>query len=62
MKSNWETTLAGVGAIAIFVGAALLALFDGDPATNPNWNVIINGIVVVLLGGGLMRAKDQNKK
>lgn len=58
---NWQTTLAGVGAILIVVGAAMVAICDGDPATTPNWNVTINTIAVIVLGGGLLSAKDFNK-
>lgn len=52
---NWKTTLAGIGAILVAVGAALKALFDGDPATNIDMATTISAVTA---GVGLIMAKD----
>jgi len=55
MMSSPKTTLAGIGAILVAVGAALVAMFDADPATMPQWDVVI---AAILAGIGLIFAKD----
>lgn len=55
MISSPKTTIAGVGAILVAVGSALVAMFDADPTTMPQWDVVI---AAVLAGIGLIFAKD----
>jgi hypothetical protein len=55
MISSPKTTIAGVGAILVAVGSALVAMFDTDPTTMPQWDVVI---AAVLAGIGLVFAKD----
>ena len=55
MMSSPKTTLAGVGAILVAVGAAMSAMFDSDPLTVPQWDVVI---AAILAGIGLIFAKD----
>ena len=55
MMSSPKTTLAGIGAILVAVGAAMSAMFDADPLTVPQWDVVI---AAVLAGIGLIFAKD----
>ena len=55
MMSSPKTTLAGIGAILVAVGAAMSAIFDADPLTVPQWDVVI---AAVLAGIGLIFAKD----
>lgn len=55
MISSPKTTFAGVGAILVAVGAAMSAMFDADPTTMPQWDVVI---AAVLAGIGLIFAKD----
>ena len=57
--NNKKTTLAGIGAILIAVGAALKALFDGDPATNLD---ITATVTAISAGIGLILAKDASNK
>lgn len=52
---NIKTTLAGIGTILVAVGAALKAIFDGDPATNVD---LSQTIAQVTIGIGLIAAKD----
>ena len=54
MKS-WKTSAAGIAAILVALGGAVQVLFDGNPATNPDWNVTV---AAVLAGVGLMTARD----
>lgn len=53
--NNRKTTLAGIGAILVAVGAAMKALFDGDPATNFD---ITSTVTAISAGIGLILAKD----
>ena len=55
---SWQTTLAGVGAIMVALGGAIVAQFDMDPTTAPNWEVAIAAVVA---GFGLLRARDNDK-
>ena len=55
MWNSPKTTLAGVGAILVAVGAAMSAMFDADPLTVPQWDVVI---AAILAGIGLIFAKD----
>lgn len=41
MKKSWRTTAAGAGALITVLGATLNQMFDGDPATNPDWNMVL---------------------
>jgi hypothetical protein len=52
---NYKTTIAGIGAILVAIGAALKAQFDGDPTTNIDIGTTIAAITV---GIGLIAAKD----
>ena len=50
-----NTTIAGIGAILVAVGALLSAWFDGDAATNPDF---ASAVAAVVAGIGLILAKD----
>lgn len=56
MKS-WKTTLAGIGAALVAIGAALEAQFDGDPATAADWGIVITAIIAAV---GLWLARDND--
>lgn len=56
MKS-WKTTTAGVGALLTVIGTALNQMFDGNPATNPDWNLLLPIIITSLIG---IFARDNN--
>ena len=57
MKS-WKTTLAGIAAIVAAVATAVSAQFDNDPATVPDWTLVIG---MVTAGVGLVLARDNDK-
>jgi hypothetical protein len=56
MKS-WKTTAAGIGGLMTAIGSALNQLFDGNPATNPDWNLLLPIIFTSLIG---IFARDNN--
>jgi hypothetical protein len=56
MKS-WKTTAAGVGALVTVAGTTLNQLLDGNPATNPDWNVVLPVLFTGLIG---LFARDNN--
>lgn len=58
MQRSWKTTLLGIGTILSAIGPALVAAFDADAATNPNWPVLITAITA---GFGLIVARDNDK-
>lgn len=57
-KENKNTTLAGIGAILVAVGAAMKAYFDGDAATTVD---LATTIAALMAGIGLIFAKDATK-
>lgn len=50
MKKSWKTTAAGVGAILVAGGALLQALFDGNPATEPDYAALVAAVMAGLVG------------
>lgn len=54
MKS-WKTTVMGIATIAIALGNAALAAFDGKPETVFDMSVLIAAITA---GAGLIAARD----
>jgi len=56
--NNRNTTIAGIGSILVAVGGVLTALFDGDPATLPDY---ATAVAAILAGVGLIMAKDAKK-
>lgn len=56
---SWQTSAAGISAIVIAIFQMIIQpLTDGNPATNPDYNVAIASI---LTGVGLLRARDNDK-
>jgi dipeptide/tripeptide permease len=53
--NNRNTTIAGLGSILVAVGGVLVAWFDGDASTTPDFATAIAAIVA---GVGLIAAKD----
>lgn len=56
MKS-WKTTLFGAGGLATVLFTAVSAMLDGDPATNPDWNLVLGAAMPAI---GLLFARDNN--
>jgi len=57
MKRSYKTTLAGVGAILVAGGSLMHAIFDGNPATEPDYAALVAAIVA---GLGLISARDND--
>jgi hypothetical protein len=53
--NNRNTTIAGIGAILVAVGAMLTAMFDGNANTVPDFP---SSIAAVIAGIGLIFARD----
>lgn len=58
MKS-WKTTAAGVAAAIAAIATAAKALWDGDPATSPEWGVVAAAVSAAI---GLFLARDNDKR
>ena len=58
MFKSPKTTVLGIGTIMAALGSCLTAAFDGNPATNPDWTVLITAVTA---GLGLIFARDNNK-
>jgi hypothetical protein len=54
---SWKTTTAGIAAIVAAVATALVALFDADPLTLPDWGAVG---AAFMAGVGLLAARDNN--
>lgn len=54
-----KTTMAAVLLAASGLLTAVAAYLDGDPATTPNWSLVLTQLVAA---GGLFFARDSDKK
>lgn len=54
LATSKNLTILGIATIVGAAAAVLVALFDGNPATAPNWEVAITG---VLAGIGMILGK-----
>jgi peptidoglycan/LPS O-acetylase OafA/YrhL len=57
MKQSWKTTAAGIAAIVAAAATAVVALFDADPTTVPDWGAVA---AAFMAGLGLVFARDNN--
>lgn len=53
--NNRNTTIAGIGSILVAVGGVLVAMFDNDATTAPDFTT---AVAAVIAGIGLVLAKD----
>jgi len=60
-KRNWKTTVFGIGSLLVAVGAALVAVFDGDPETVLDVQATITAVLAALAALGFIVAKDGDK-
>jgi hypothetical protein len=55
LATSKNLTIVGIAGILATLAAVATALFDGDPATNPDWNTALlavwNGIIAVMAKG-----------
>lgn len=54
---SWRTAAAGVVAFIVALGTALMAQWDGEASTEPNWNVVVVALITMI---GLLTARDNN--
>jgi hypothetical protein len=54
---SWKTTTAGIAAAVAAIANAISAQFDGDPATNPEWGLVIAAVSAAV---GLFKARDND--
>jgi hypothetical protein len=52
---SWRTTTAGIAAIVAALATAVVALFDADPLTTPDWGAVG---AAFMAGVGLLAARD----
>lgn len=57
-RSSTETTIYGIAMFVSVVAAVAKAQYDGDPATAPQWELLVPALFAML---GLWRARDDNK-
>ena len=55
---SWKTTLAGFFSFLILALPEFKHLLDNDPATIPNWSVVVGAAVVFV---GFFASKDGDK-
>jgi divalent metal cation (Fe/Co/Zn/Cd) transporter len=55
---NWRTTLLGLFSIASVIMSAVQLMIDGDPKTNPDWNLVF---AQCSAGVGLILAREQRE-
>ena len=55
---NWKTTAAAIGAFLAIAMPQFGMWTDGDPLTNPDWNILIAAVGVLLTG---VFARDADK-
>lgn len=58
MKKSPRTTAGGIAALVALIASAVNLMMDGDPATNPDWSVIVPAAIGF---GSLIFARDQKQ-
>ena len=53
--ANWRTTTAAILAAVVAVANAVLAIVDGNPVTEPDWNIVVTLLITAC---GLFFARD----
>lgn len=53
--TSWRTSLFGTGGLIAVIASAASALFDGNPATNPDWTSVIAAASACI---GLLFSRD----
>lgn len=58
ISGSWKTTVFGAGGLGTIAWNVASMLLDGNPATNPDWSVVIFSTLSSL---GLLFARDNDK-
>jgi len=56
---SWKTTAAGIAAAIAAIATAASAYLDGDPATEPEWGIVVAALSAAI---GLFMARDNDKR
>lgn len=56
--NSWKTTTVAVLLAVNGILTAVMAMLDADPATNPDWNLVVSLIVAAV---GMLLARDADK-
>lgn len=56
MKKSWKTTLFGAGGLVAVLSGAVIAIFDDNPATIPDWAAVVGAVSIAF---GLLNARDK---
>jgi len=56
--ANRKTTVASILAAVTVIFGAVREVIDGDPMTNPDWNVVVPVVIAAL---GLLFSRDADK-
>lgn len=59
IKANKNTTITGIALLCVAIGSMLKAMFDGDPATNVDYNLLVAEIGIAI---GLILGSDAKKE
>lgn len=55
LNGSWRTSMFGAGGLATLWFNVIAMLSDGNPATNPDWSVVLSA---TFIGVGALFAKD----
>ena len=58
MLTSRNTTLAGIALLLIAAGTLVGAYADGDPSTQPDWNLFVAEMIAAV---GMFSARDADK-
>lgn len=57
ITASWKTTAAGILGVVAVAAPQILAYLDSDPATLPQWGVVV---AAILTACGLTAARDHD--
>ena len=57
LPASWKTSATGIIGLIVLIGNVANMLLDDNPATNPDWSLVIPAL---LAGIGSLFAKDYN--
>lgn len=56
--TSWKTTTGGITAIVAAIAGAINLMVDNDPATNPDWSVVMP---IIIGAFAILFARDNDK-
>lgn len=57
MLNSWKTTIGGIITALALAWGQIEFIFDGDPLTNPDYNIIVAAIAALITG---LSARDND--